>query len=212
MKDTAAFWNKVSEKYAKTPIPNEDAYQLTLNKTRGYLKPTDHVLEVGCGTGMTAILLADSVDHITATDYATKMLEICKRNAQGKTVSNIDFEQAAITDASLPQKQYDAVLAHNILHLLEDIPAGVDAISKRVKPGGYFVSKTVFQFGPKTPLKWRLIKLALPLLQFLGKAPPFNLLSLKDLERTIEGGGFEILESDSYPKGHFSRYIVARKT
>ena len=82
MNKAAAFWDKHSAKYAKTKIPDEAAYQLTTNKTRGYLKPEDDVLEVGCGTGTTALLLADAVHHLTASDISGKMVEIGKGKAE----------------------------------------------------------------------------------------------------------------------------------
>lgn len=211
MKNTAAFWDKVSEKYAKTPIANKEAYQLTLNKTRSYLKPTDHVLEVGCGTGSTALLLSDSVEHITATDYSAGMIDIGNRNARQQGITNVLFQQAAVTDTDVPDKSYDAVLAHNILHLLEDVPAGIDTIAKQVKSGGYFISKTVTEFGAGAPLKWRLMKKVLPLMQWLGKAPHVSFMPIQTLEQLIISAGFEIVESGNYPKDHISRYIVAKK-
>lgn len=211
MKNPAAFWDNLSEKYAKTPIANEDAYRLTLEKTRSYLTPTDHILEVGCGTGATALLIADAAEHITATDFSAGMIEIGKRNAHQQNITNVSFQQAAVADAEMPDKAYDAVLAHNILHLLEDVPAGIDAIAKRVKPGGFFISKTVTEFGRGAPLKWRLMKHVLPLMQWLGKAPHVSFMSVEALEKLITSAGFEIVESGNYPKAHISRYIVAKK-
>ena len=51
-------------KYAKSPIKDVPAYEYTLGRTRSYLKPTDAVLELGCGTGGTALKLADAVAHL----------------------------------------------------------------------------------------------------------------------------------------------------
>lgn len=211
MQNAAAFWDKVSEKYAKTPISNEEAYQYTLNKTRSYLKADDRVLEVGCGTGSTALLLAGNVRHIVASDYSGKMIDIGRRKALAENITNVEFVQADVCDPVLARDTYDAVLAHNMLHLVADMPAAIRAINERLKPGGMFVSKTVCQFGPDAPLKWRLMKLILPLMQMLGKAPYVNFMDIAQLEEAIRAGGFQILESGNYPKTHISRYVVAQK-
>ena len=57
MHKTAKFWDKAAAKYAKSPIEDIEAYNYTIGRTRSYLSPTDRVLEVGCGTGSTALLL-----------------------------------------------------------------------------------------------------------------------------------------------------------
>jgi len=211
MQDAAVFWDKVSAKYAKAAISDEAAYELTLGKTRGYLNKTDRVLEVGCGTGSTALLLAPDVGEIIASDLSGKMLEIGQENAKKQAVSNISFLHADVLGGALDAEPCDAVLAFNVLHLLDDAPAAVKKISGLLKPGGLFISKTVSKFGKNTPLKWRLMKLVLPLLQMIGKAPYVNLMAVHELEDLISDGGFQILESGNYPETHMSRYIVARK-
>ncbi len=175
MQDATVFWDKVSEKYAKAPISDEKAYLHTLNKTRSYLNKEDHVLEVGCGTGSTALLLAKNVSQITASDLSGKMIEIGRSKALADGISNVDFVQEDVLDTGFAADPFDAVLAHNILHLLEDVPAALGIISRRLKPGGLFISKTVCKLGAGTPLKWRLLKILLPIMQFFGKAPYVNL-------------------------------------
>lgn len=211
MQDAAVFWDKVSAKYAKAPIADEAAYQHTLNKTKGYLRPDDRILEVGCGTGSTALLLAGSVKHVTASDISGKMIEIGRGKAKTEGVTNIDFLQADVLDASFSAEPYDAVLAHNMLHLLEDAEGAVAALKRQLKPGGLFISKTVCKFGSGTPWKWRLLKLVLPVMQFFGKAPYVKFLEAREWEAMIEAAGFQIVESGNFPKTALSRYIVARK-
>jgi len=211
MQNTAAFWDKVSEKYAKRPIDDEAAYLMTLEKTRGYLGREDKVLEVGCGTGSTALLLAGNVKHITASDVSGKMIDIGKAKARAEGVSNIDFLQTDVLDAGFVTEPYDAILAHNLLHLLDDLDAALLTISRQLKPGGLFISKTVTSFGAATPFKWQLLKLLLPVMQFFGKAPYVNFMSVDELEGHMKSAGFEIVESGNYPKTHMSRYIVAKK-
>jgi ubiquinone/menaquinone biosynthesis C-methylase UbiE len=56
MAQATQFWNKIAEKYSQQPIADEAAYQKKLAVTRDYFRPDMEVLEIGCGTGSTAIL------------------------------------------------------------------------------------------------------------------------------------------------------------
>lgn len=212
MQDAAVFWNKVAAKYARSPIADMKTYQRTLDRTRSYLSKEDTVLEVGCGTGSTALLLAGDVRHITASDLSANMIAIGTEKAAAEGVSNITFVTADIYDPFLDAGPYDAILAHNVLHLLEDLPMALERISRMLKPGGLFISKTVYRPGTGASLKFRLLKLILPLMQLIGKAPYVNFMEIPELEATIKAGGFELLESASYSPTSPSRYIVARKT
>ena len=90
----AQFWDKVSRKYAADPIKDLQAYYDTLDRARDVLQDTDHVLEIGCGTGTTALLLADDVAQITATDISTGMLEIAEEKRIAQEVENVRFIQS----------------------------------------------------------------------------------------------------------------------
>ena len=211
MQDTAKFWDKVAVKYAGRPIADEDAYARTLERTRSYLSPNDGVLEVGCGTGSTALLLAGDVGRITASDLSGNMIRIGSEKARDQGISNVTFVNAALFDGVLENGPWDAVLAFNLLHLLEDLPAAIGRIDGLLKPGGLFISKTICATGPGMPLKLRLMKMILPLMQWIGKAPYVHFMAIEELEETIASGGFTIIETGNYPASPPSRYIVARK-
>ncbi len=56
MTDSAKFWNKTADRYARSPIGNMESYEKTLERTRAYLSVSDAVLVFGCGTGTLARL------------------------------------------------------------------------------------------------------------------------------------------------------------
>ena len=80
-----------------------------------------------------------------------------------------------------------------------------------MSPPVRFTTKTVCTPGGGLPLKFRLLLLALPLMQWLGKAPYVNFMDIEELEAMIAGEGFEIMEAGNYPAAPPSRYIVAKK-
>ena len=209
MQQAQAFWDSAAENYAKSPIGDVEAYNYTLARTRTYLSSTDKALEVGCGTGSTALLLAGDVAEITASDISGKMIAIATKKAQDQGVANVNFIAADLFDDALAKDPYDVVLALNLLHLIEDTTGAIRRIHGLLKPGGTFISKTVCKPGAGAPLKFRFMRIIVPVLQALGKAPFVQFMAADAFEDLVESQGFKILESGDHPAP--SRYIVARK-
>lgn len=207
------FWDKAAEGYARSPVRDEAAYATTLTRVRAHLTPRDRVLELGCGTGTTALKLADAVAHITATDISGEMVRIGQEKAAAQGVTNVTFLQGVPGDAALATGgPYDVVTAFNLLHLIDDLPAFLDRVAPLVKPGGLFISKSVCRPAPgEGGLKFAALRLILPVMQALGKAPFVAFRPIPALEAEIEAAGFTLLETGNYPARPPSRFIVARK-
>jgi ubiquinone/menaquinone biosynthesis C-methylase UbiE len=169
------------------------------------------VLELGCGTGSTALLLAPSVARYTATDLSERMIGIGRSKARDQNIENLDFKVADLTDPKLPDHNHDVVLALNLLHLLEDLPTVLRRIHSLMPKGGYFISKTTIAPGQGAPLSYWVIRAVLPLMQLAGRAPFVAFHKAADLDRMIEAAGFEIIETTNAPARPPNRYIVARK-
>jgi len=208
----AAFWSKISRKYATDPIRDMDGYLRTLERTKSHLKPEDNVLEIGCGTGSTALLIAPHVTHITATDLSPGMIEIANEKLVGESIGNVTFKVAEVLDHSSDDASYDAVLAHNLLHLLPELDSALEYISSLIKPGGLFISKTVC--APEHGgFKYTLIsKVAIPVMQAIGKAPFVNFITAETLVRKMNDAGFDVIEKSDKIGMFTSTYIVARKS
>ena len=207
MVEALKFWDGVAAKYAKSPIKDMPAYEYTLGRTKSYLTENDRVLEVGCGTGSTALLLAADVAHITATDLSGAMLDEARAKAGG--TDNITFQQADVANA--PEGPFDAVLALNLLHLIPDTDAALAQIRGRLTRGGLFISKTPCNPTKRAPIGYHLLRMAIPLMQLVGKAPFVRFMDAADWDAKIAGAGFDIIESSNHPSHPPSRYLVARK-
>jgi ubiquinone/menaquinone biosynthesis C-methylase UbiE len=209
--DPARFWNRMAARYAKAPMRAPNAYETTLARVRAHLNPGDRVLELGCGTGTTAVRLADAVTSITATDIAGNMLDIARGRAAEAGVTNVTFA-AADAEKVAQGAPYDAVMAFNLLHLMPDRVATLGAIARDLRPGGLFVSKTVCLAEPGMSWKIRAaLAVALPVLQAFGRAPRFARLTVAALEDEITAAGFDIVETGNYPEHPPSRLVIARK-
>jgi len=200
------FWDRVAPAYAKRKVSDMASYDATMERTRAHLKPGDRVLELGCGTGTTALRLADAVDHLTGTDISSAMIAIARDKAARQGVSNVTFRHAALVQAAAGDGPYDVVMAFNLLHLLEDLPGALAAINAMVKPGGLFISKSGC-LGEKGIH----LRLLIGVMQMFGKAPFVVSLKTRDLEEQVTRAGFTIIETHTYPGIAPTRFIVAHK-
>lgn len=202
----AAFWNRVARRYAANPMRNPDAWETTLDRVRAHLAPDARVLELGCGTGSTALRLAPHLARYEATDDASEMIAIAREKLAGAAVDGLSFQAARPGDGSLPQGPFDAVLAFNLLHLLPDLPAALAEARGLLKPGGLLITKTPCLCG-----RYRALWPVVAALRLVGKAPPVRFLNPARLEAEIAAAGFEILERGDYPASPPSRFVVARR-
>jgi ubiquinone/menaquinone biosynthesis C-methylase UbiE len=200
------FWDKAAPNYAKSTIRDMVSYDQTMDRTRAHLKPDHRALELGCGTGTTALRLADGVRHLTATDISSQMIAIAQTKARDQGVENVTFRHAALSDSADPDGPFDVVMGFNLLHLLDDLPSALGDIADMVKPGGLFISKSGC-IGEKT----FYLRPVVAVMQMLGKAPYFSSLKISDLEGLISGAGFSIIETHTFPGMVANRFIVARK-
>ena len=206
MGQPSKFWDKHAERYSKSPVSDEESYQKKLQVTRDYLRPDMEILEFGCGTGSTAITHAPHVKHIQAIDISAKMLEIAERKADADDVKNITFEQSSIDEFSAPDQTFDAVMAHSILHLLENKEAAISKVHKMLKPGGVFVTSTVCLGDSML----KFIGLVAPIGNLFGLLPVLRVFTAKKLENSLTAAGFEIDHQWRPGKGQ-AVFIVAKK-
>jgi ubiquinone/menaquinone biosynthesis C-methylase UbiE len=205
MGDSGKFWDRIAERYSRQPVADQTSYQRKLKITQKYLNSDMEVLEIGCGTGTTAIIHSSYVKHIKAIDISAKMIEIAQGKADAQGVANISFEQCTIDELKVDEQTIDVVLALNILHLLDNKEEVIAKVFKILKPGGMFISSTSCL---DDNIPW--LKLILPVGKLIGLMPSVTFFTKEQLEGCLSDAGFDIEYSWRPGKGK-AVFIVAKK-
>lgn len=205
----ARFWDKVARKYAADPIADMAGYEATLRRVQGLLSTEQDVLEVGCGTGTTALRLAPCTRSLLATDVSANMIAIARERLEAQPTPQLNF---SVADADAPvygESAYHAVLAFNLLHLVSDLDHALAQVVQALRPGGLLISKTacISEMNPLIP--W----FALPLMRAMRKAPHVLCFDAQQLQSAIVRQGLDIVSVERHgTRGKDIRvFIVARK-
>lgn len=207
----ARFWNRIARRYAAFEMADPAGYETTLQRVGALLQPQHVVLEIGCGSGTTALRLAQQVHTMLAIDASTEMIAIAREKlaAQAVSLPSLRFEVGDAEQPPVDGSRHDVILAFNVLHLLADLDTALDTLVSRLRPGGLLISKTPC-VGEMNPLIPRLL---LPLMRALGKAPDMQALTGPQLQATLQRHGLVLDAVERHgTKGRDMRvFIVARK-
>ena len=126
-KKNSISWDNVAPKFKKQRGKNDYPKKL-LEKIK--LEPSDTVLDIGCGSGIITLPLAQKAKKVTALDISRKMLQLLEENAAEEGLTNIDPLNRRLEDVILNKdiEPHDVVVAsrslngvYNIKHVLEEI-------------------------------------------------------------------------------------------
>ncbi|MFC8448747.1 class I SAM-dependent methyltransferase [Kitasatospora sp. NPDC057223] len=99
--------------------------------------PAD-VLDVGCGTGSLALLLAEAGQRVTGVDLAPRMVERARRKLSDAGLQG----RFLVGDAAAPptgDEMFDVVLSRHLVWTLPDPSAALREWLGRLRPGGRLV-------------------------------------------------------------------------
>jgi SAM-dependent methyltransferase len=106
----------------------------------------DRVLDVGCGTGCLAILLAGTGRTVMGVDPAAASLAVARSKEGGSAVTWIQGDASQIDASQIPAAGADlAVMTGNVAQVFvtdEDWARTLQAVAAALRPGGYLVFET----------------------------------------------------------------------
>jgi len=140
MTNRREFFNKAAETWDKRFESTELANFLSQLVPKFNLKSGQRVLDVGTGTGLLIPFLVKAVGptgHVTAVDYAEKMVEICKTKYAG--ISNVSISVKRVENLDFPSKSFDAVTCFGLFPHLEKKEVALTQLNRVLKPGGKLI-------------------------------------------------------------------------
>ncbi|HKP36979.1 MAG TPA: methyltransferase domain-containing protein [Pyrinomonadaceae bacterium] len=100
------------------------------------------VLEVGCGTGAFARLLAACAEQVIALDLSPQMIRVARANSA--QFANLEFRQADVVEFDLPPAHFDCIASIATLHHVPLRPVLLK-LKQALSPGGTLIVLDLFE-------------------------------------------------------------------
>lgn len=136
----ASFGASAPENYQRFFVPaiGEPLARHTLSVAR--LRPGEHVLDVGCGTGVVTRMAAEQVGpngKVAGLDVNPGMLAVARSVTAGD--SSIEWHEASAEEMPFPDASFDVVLCQLSLQFVPDRARAVREMRRVLKDGGRLV-------------------------------------------------------------------------
>jgi ubiquinone/menaquinone biosynthesis C-methylase UbiE len=113
-----------------------DVAQLNALLAAAEIREGQHVLDLGCGSGMIAEYLSDrSGAHVTGLDYVPEAIRQARARTQSKAL-RLEFVEGDINALDLPASRYDVIVSIDTIYFSEDVGATLSALKRALRPGG----------------------------------------------------------------------------
>ena len=98
--------------------------------------PPQNVLDIGCGSGETSLMIADLGHDVTGVDISTSLLDLARQRAGDR--KGVTFLEADASDAVF-ETQFDLLISRFGVMFFDDPQAAFTHMVEQVKPGGRVV-------------------------------------------------------------------------
>ncbi|MDR0813742.1 MAG: class I SAM-dependent methyltransferase [Oscillospiraceae bacterium] len=143
-RDNKRFWNRSARFYDASRRSEKSAYDSVIARIRALLRPDMTVLELATGTGIIALRVADCCAEIEATDFSEAMIKA----ASAKTApENVTFSVADATALLYADRQFDAVIISNALHIMPNPEKALENIRRVLADDGVLIAPTYMRSG-----------------------------------------------------------------
>lgn len=116
-------------------IRDRHFHDLEIDTIKRYLRPTDTVLDIGCGNGYATTRFAEQVSRIVGVDYSPGMIEAAEQrlNSQpGPKRSNVEFQTGDARSLPFSDQMFSRVIMQRCLI---NIPAREEQVQAALEAG-----------------------------------------------------------------------------
>ncbi len=144
------------DQFTKQAIPfaalhtvRTDAEILRLIVEAAAVGPTSEVLDVACGPGLVALVLAESSRHVTGLDLTPAMLNKARKLQRREAKDNLTWQVGRADALPYPDCSFDAVVTRFSFHHLTDPARALSEMGRVCRPGGRVVVCDVYTTTPE---------------------------------------------------------------
>jgi ubiquinone/menaquinone biosynthesis C-methylase UbiE len=140
---------------------------------RSGVKLKGRVLDAGCGSGGTALSIAEEVSFAVGLDLSPRFSDAGTRLAREKRIRNVAFTQGDGLKLPYADGSFDVVLSHSVIEHLPSAETYIAECARVLRPGGRFylsTAPTLSLAGAHLPR----LRVPVPIHLFLGRKLAFR--------------------------------------
>lgn len=200
------FWNSLAKGYDGfvKKIAGK-TYNTIFTNLKKDVAGAGHVLEIATGTGLIAFEIGDSVNRVTAIDFAPEMIRVAKEKCLQQNNQNIDFLIGNATNLEFQNNFFDLIVASNVMHILPEPRLALHEMKRVLKDDGKIILPTTLHGAN---LQSKILSQLVGISGFQAR----NRWSVASFREFITGNGFHILKEKMIPDKIPLIYIVVQKT
>jgi SAM-dependent methyltransferase len=192
--------------YQKSP-DFKQRYEVWTRLLPQYIPSGAKVLDMGCGSGIFSLFLAQSGHAVLGIDGAEQMIALCNARKTQLGVQAADFQRAELPLPAgfLPEQSFGAVISSSVLEYIDDLAGVLQNVDQALTTGGIFV----VSFPNRDSLYRKLERL---FFRLTGKPAYYqyvrHVLSATALDGLLEPMGYKRLYVEYYANnGKISRIL-----
>jgi SAM-dependent methyltransferase len=122
------------------------------------------ILDAGCGTGVSTEYLVhlNPEAQVVGIDLSAGALEVAKERCKRSGANRVEFHHLSLYDVEQLPGEFDLINCVGVLHHLSDPIRGIQALAKKLAPGGLM---HIFVYGELGRWEIQLMQKAIALLQ-----------------------------------------------
>ena len=179
-KNNTRFWDRLASEPSGKPLSASS--QKLVDLSQEFIKETDAVLDIGCGTGAITQQLSLHAKTTLGIDSSSRSIQMAKDHFPENPKLHFECKNVGSVKGT-----FQAITAFNLLHFIDDLPHFLHSIDQLLDSNGVFISSTPC-LGEKN--KW--LSSPLKLLEKLKLFPRMQFYSRYELSNGLNHANFKV--------------------